>query len=92
MVWNWDPHHKNICEPTSPGSTAFLDDYSEKESEGQPFPTYDTRRYQRNKYYPFYSVLLIEWKNGVAYRLGSGQVHVDAFEYANQFRQLVILG
>ena len=53
--------------------------------------TYDPRRYQPNKYYPFYKVLLIEYKAGVAHRLGIGQVHVDAFHHAQPDERLVAL-
>ena len=54
--------------------------------------TYDPRRYEREKYYPFYNVLAVQWKEGVAYRMGIGQIHVDAFIYAKPEWRLVILG
>ena len=45
------------------------------------------RRYQPNKYSPFNKVLLVEWKDGIAYRLGIGQVHVDAFHHAQPYER-----
>ena len=84
-----DPLLEDIRKPTEPPDP---DPCSKVDKKYQPFPTYDPRRYQKNKYYPFYSVLLIEWKNGVTSRLGSGQVHVDAFHHANPVEQAVSLG
>ena len=54
--------------------------------------TYDPRRYEREKYYPFYNVLVVQWRDGIAYRQGIGQVHVDAFERVGPEMQLVVLG
>ncbi|KAK3174859.1 hypothetical protein OEA41_002105 [Lepraria neglecta] len=85
----------NICHPNPTediwSSNLSVDDYKIEGADDHIW-TYDPRRYQPNKYYPFYKVLLVEWKDGIAYRLGIGQVHVDAFHYAQPYGQLVALG
>ena len=43
-----------------------------------PFP-FDPRYYSKQKPWPLYEVLLIERQGDVAYRIGIGYVHVDAF-------------
>lgn len=86
---------QNICLPiagdviSSSGST--WDDVS-FEGEDNHLWTYDPRRYQPNKYYPFFKILLVEWTDGIAYRLGIGQMHVDAFLHAQPHRRVFSLG
>ena len=85
----------NICHPKPTediwSSNLSVDDYKIEGADDHLW-TYDPRRYQPNKYYPFYKVLLVEWKDGIAYRLGIGQVHVDAFHHAQPYERLVALG
>ena len=80
----------NIREPLSP---PLPDRDPDDEEDNDPiFQTYDPRRFEKNKFYPFYSVLLVEWEDGVARRLGSGQIHADAFFQLEPFLQTVVLG
>ena len=45
--------------------------------EDEPF---DQGRYDCNINWCLYNVLMVEWKNGIAYRIGVGQVHIHAFD------------
>lgn len=38
------------------------------------------------------SVMMIDWHDGVAYRVGVGQVHRDAWEKAGAIRKEIVLG
>ncbi|KAI9763925.1 MAG: hypothetical protein M1839_006118 [Geoglossum umbratile] len=40
---------------------------------------FDDRYYYYKKPWCLYNVLLIRWQDGVAYRLGVGRIHIDAF-------------
>ena len=53
---------------------------------------YDPIRFDSEKFWPVYNVLMIEWRDGIAYRLGVGKIHVDAFHRANAMRKLIVLG
>lgn len=41
---------------------------------------FDQGRYDCNMNWCLYNVLMVEWKNGIAYRIGVGQVHIHAFD------------
>lgn len=43
---------------------------------------WDHGRFEK-KFYALYNVLLVEWRDFVAYRIGLGMVHIDAFHAAN---------
>lgn len=58
---------------------------------GQELNVFDRKAFDMYKLWPLYNVLLIEWKEGVAYRLGIGKIHVDAFDSVAS-RKNVILG
>lgn len=53
---------------------------------------FDHTRYEAEKFFCMYNVMLIEWKEGVAYRLGLGWVHIDAFHRAFPERKFITLG
>lgn len=53
---------------------------------------FDHRRYDADKLFCVYNVLLVEWKDGVAYRLGLGWIHIDAFHQAFPEKKLIVLG
>ena len=55
------------------------------------FP-FDPTRYDSEKLLCVYNVLLVEWKDGVAYRLGLGWIHIDAFHQAFPVKKLIVLG
>lgn len=57
--------------------------------EDEPF---DQGRYDPNICWCFYNVLMIEWQDGVAYRVGIGQVHIHAFDRASPQSQRILLG
>lgn len=58
----------------------------------QPEFAFDHTRYDAEKLFCVYNVMLVEWKEGVAYRLGLGWVHIDAFHQAFPEKKLIVLG
>lgn len=58
----------------------------------QPEFAFDRTRYDAEKLFCVYNVMLIEWKEGVAYRLGLGWIHIDAFHQAFPEKKLIVLG
>ena len=52
----------------------------------------DRRHFDVNKPYNSYNILLVEWRERVAFRLGIGLFHVDAWAQAQPVRKLVTLG
>ena len=65
-----------------------------EEEDDKHYWTYNPRRYETEKYYPFCNVLVVHWIEGIAYRKGIGQVHADVFAcmiHGGQL-QLVVLG
>lgn len=87
----WDPKSfGNICSPKENLSSKA----SVKRARGsiaEGFVQWDFYRFAR-KVYPLYNVLLVEWKDNVAYRIGIGKVHVDAFHAADPARDHVRIG
>lgn len=55
------------------------------------FHRYDTGKFEQ-KFLNCYHVLLVEWEDGIAYRIGLGHMHIDAFHAANPIWQDVRLG
>lgn len=58
----------------------------------QPEFAFDHKRYDAEKLFCVYNVMLVEWKEGVAYRLGLGLIHIDAFHQAFPEKKLIVLG
>lgn len=52
---------------------------------------FDRRKFEE-KLLDCYNVLLVEWEHGIAYRMGLGHIHIDAFHAANPIWQDVRLG
>jgi Heterokaryon incompatibility protein (HET) len=52
---------------------------------------YDHRRYNKNKPWPLYNVMMIERVDGVAYRVAIGIIHVTAFIRAKPTWKLIVL-
>lgn len=59
------------------------------DKEDEPF---DQARYDANICWCFYNVMMVEWQDGVAYRLGIGQVHIHAFDKASPQTHRILLG
>lgn len=57
-----------------------------------PKYAFDHTRYDAEKFFCVYNVMLVEWKEGVAYRLGLGWVHIDAFHQALPEKKFITLG
>jgi hypothetical protein len=53
---------------------------------------FDRTEFDASKPWCFYDVMLIEWKDGVAYREGIGVCHIDAFRRANPVVRRIVLG
>ena len=56
---------------------------------GGPF---DQQRYDGEKPWCMYNIMLVEWINDVAYRLGVGKMHIDAWAQAEATRKIITLG
>ncbi|KAI4281887.1 MAG: hypothetical protein L6R38_003353 [Xanthoria sp. 2 TBL-2021] len=52
----------------------------------------DPRRFDLTKPWCLYNIMLVEWKHGVAYRLGVGKVHIDAWAQARPQKKIIVLG
>ncbi|KAI9868919.1 MAG: hypothetical protein M1813_002741 [Trichoglossum hirsutum] len=52
----------------------------------------DRRHFDVNKPYNSYNILFVEWREGVAFRLGIGLYHIDSWAQAEPVRKVVILG
>lgn len=52
----------------------------------------DQRRFDTEKPWCLYNVMLVEWIGEVAYRLGVGTVHIDAWARAKPRRTVITLG
>lgn len=52
----------------------------------------DPRRFDLAKPWCLYNIMLVEWKHGVAYRLGVGKVHIDAWAQARPQKKIIVLG
>ena len=53
---------------------------------------FDEQRFDSGKAWCLYNVMLVEVKEGVAYRLGVGTVHIDAWAQAKPEKKIVVLG
>lgn len=53
---------------------------------------FDQTRYDLNICWCLYNVLMVEWQDGVAYRIGIGQVHIHAFDAASPKWHKMMLG
>lgn len=79
----WDPKYfRNIAQPN---------DIEKQIEEYELMDYWDRRRFQ-DKFYPLYRILLVEMREGIAYRIGIGKVHIDAFHAANAEWEEVRLG
>ena len=52
----------------------------------------DRRRFDIYKPFCLYVILLIEWRGDVAYRIGTGSMHIDAWAQSDVVRKLITLG
>lgn len=52
----------------------------------------DQRRFDTEKAWCLYNVMLVEWIGEVAYRLGVGTVHIDAWAQAKPRKTIITLG
>lgn len=57
-----------------------------------PKYAFDHTRYDAKKFFCVYNVMLVEREEGVAYRLGLGWVHIDAFHQAFPEKKFITLG
>ncbi|KAL1635037.1 hypothetical protein SLS58_010432 [Diplodia intermedia] len=80
---DWDPEYfKNISQPNT---------IVEPKRPYGGYGIFNAVRFQ-DKFYPLYATLLVEMREGIAYRVGIGRVHIDAFHAANPIRGEVRLG
>ncbi|KAK5656477.1 hypothetical protein OQA88_4860 [Cercophora sp. LCS_1] len=72
----------------APGSPAI----NPQEPLGPEDEVFDQAAYDQNICWCLYNVLLVEWVEGIAYRVGIGYVHIDAFDSASPEWMTVGLG
>ena len=53
---------------------------------------FDQQRYDSEKPWCLYNIMLVEWIDDVAYRLGVGKMHIDAWAGAEATRKIITLG
>ena len=53
---------------------------------------FDERRFDSKKPWCLYNIMLIETRDGVAYRLGVGTMHIDAWAQARSEKKVIVLG
>lgn len=53
---------------------------------------FDQQRYDGKKPWCMYNIMLVEWINDVAYRLGVGKMHIDAWAQDKATRKIITLG
>jgi hypothetical protein len=53
---------------------------------------FDRQRFDAYKAFCLYEFLLVEWIDGVAYRIGTGKVHIDGWAREDPKWKLIILG
>ncbi len=53
---------------------------------------FDQQRYDGEKPWFMYNIMLLEWINGVVYRLGVGKMYIDAWAQAEATRKIITLG
>ena len=53
---------------------------------------FDQQRYDAKKPWCMYNIMLVEWKDGVAYRLGVGKMHIDSWAQASPKKKIIELG
>ncbi|MCJ1282912.1 hypothetical protein MMC26_002238 [Xylographa opegraphella] len=53
---------------------------------------FDQQRYDGEKPWCMYNIMLVEWIDDVAYRLGVGKMHIDAWAQAEATRKIITLG
>ncbi|KAL8653527.1 MAG: hypothetical protein Q9226_003816 [Calogaya cf. arnoldii] len=69
--------------------TSFVDRPVDHEYQGYGF---DWQQYDARKPWCLYNIMLVEWKDGIAYRLGVGQMHIDAWAQAHPIKKIIELG
>jgi hypothetical protein len=53
---------------------------------------FDERRFDSKKAWCLYNIVLVEMKEGVAYRVGVGTMHIDAWAQAKPEKEMIVLG
>lgn len=53
---------------------------------------FDEQRFDSKKPWCLYNIMLVEMREGVAYRLGVGTMHIDAWAQAKPEKKIVVLG
>ena len=53
---------------------------------------FNRQRYDATKPWCVYNIMLVEWIDGVAYRLGVGQMHIDSWAQAHPVKKTIELG
>ena len=81
------PQSKDDFEKFSKHPTLYPDQYHI----GKTQDKYDHTRYNKNKPWPLYNVMLIERKEHLAFRVATGIIHVTAFLQASPVQKLIFL-
>lgn len=86
-------------ESRGDGNPDLLLDSDATTMEEQSFPDrprgrapFDQQRYDGEKAWCMYNIMLVEWIANVAYRVGVGKMHIDAWAQAEPTRKQITLG
>jgi hypothetical protein len=82
----WDVDQKRYL--SVPGSAAL----NPQEPLGPEDEVFDQETYDANVCWCLYNVILVQWKDNVAFRAGIGQVHIHAFDEAQPVWKTIELG
>ena len=83
---SWDPVTESYIGV--PGAPAI----NPQPNTGQDDELFDLQYYDANICWCLYNVLMVEWQDNVAYRLGIGLVHIHAFDAAEPVKNRLLLG
>lgn len=53
---------------------------------------FDEQRFDSDKLWCLYNIMVVEMKEGVGYRIGVGKMHIDAWAQARPQKKIVVLG
>lgn len=88
----WDEDTQAFSrEPGKPGDTSKYEWFT---ASGKPERElyFDNTVYNPTIAWCLYNVMMVEWKDGVGYRLGIGSMHITAWENSSPIAQEVVLG
>lgn len=88
---SWDSSTQTFLPSRADRKVAREPEESDSDEEEDQKEVFDPRCYDNKKYWCLFNVLMIERRDGIAYRLGIGKLHIDAFDEHSP-KKLIVLG